>query len=70
MCRRGYRAWRWDMLDRNGDPIADWQTSISAPHFADYLDSLLCNGFSRSVVDAATQPSLYYPYPSAAPLCF
>lgn len=67
---RGYRAWNWMLLDSFGDPADDVHTGGAAPYFADYLDSLLCAGFSRSVVDAATQPTIYYPYPSASPRCF
>ncbi len=67
---RGYRAWRWSALNSAGDPIGATQSITPAPYFADFLDALGCNGFSRSAIDAATQPSLYYPYPSASPLCF
>jgi hypothetical protein len=67
---RGYRAWRWNMLDSFGDPLGAIRSSTPAPYLADFLDALLCNGFSRSAVDAATQPSLFYPYPSTSPLCF
>lgn len=67
---RGYRAWRWDTLSAAGDPIGATHTTTPTPHLADFLDALACNGFSRASLDAATQPSLYYPYPSASPLCF
>lgn len=67
---RGYRAWRWSTLDSVGDPTGATRSTTPAPYLADFLDALRCNGFSRSFVDAATQPSLNYPYPSASPLCF
>ncbi len=67
---RGYRAWQWNTTDSAHNPYAAVHTSRPAPYFADFLDALVCNGFSTAAVDAATLPSIYYPYPSASPLCF
>ncbi len=67
---RGYTVHRWTRLDSLGDPIDAVRTSTPAPHFADFLDALVCNGFRPSTVDAVTQPTRFYPYPSASPRCF
>jgi hypothetical protein len=47
--------------------IVDYGTP--APEFADFLDALVCGGFSTSSVKSATMPSTDYPYPSSAPIC-
>ncbi len=66
---RGYTAWDWELDERTGEIVGAYDTGSPAPHLADFLDALMCSGFNRSAIDAATQPTLYYPYPSAAPLC-
>jgi hypothetical protein len=67
---RGYENRFWEELDANYLPLPAWSTGESAPHFADYLDALVCAGsVSGGTVDAVTEPWLHYPYPSAAPLC-
>ena len=65
---RGYRRTYWS-LDTDGSITNVIPTTTPAPHLADFLDALVCSGFSRPLVDGATQPSVYYPYPSASPLC-
>ncbi len=67
---RGYRAWEWSRIDGMGTPLGAVRSSRPAPHFADFLDALVCNGFRPSTVDAVTQPTRFYPYPSASPRCF
>nr|MBK7066952.1 hypothetical protein [Deltaproteobacteria bacterium] len=68
---RGYRAWSWSSYDpATGNPVGAIRTTTPAPYLADFLDALNCNGFSRSALDAATQPTLFFPYPSASALCF
>ena len=67
---RGYRAWSWTSIDAFGTPVGAMRTSRPAPYLADFLDALVCSGFGTAAVNAATQPSVYYPYPSASPLCF
>ncbi len=68
---RGYFARTWTTTDpATGDATGAIRTTNPAPYFADFLDALVCSGFSTAAVDAATQPSIYYPYPSASPLCF
>jgi hypothetical protein len=65
---RGYTRHVWE-LDANRDPINAIDTGESAPCLADFLDALNCAGFSRTIIDAATDPTTSYPYPSSAPLC-
>jgi hypothetical protein len=64
---RGYLRHRWRMED--GKVVDVRQTQDPAPCLADFLDALMCQGFPRSVMDAATEPTVAYPYPSHAPLC-
>jgi len=67
---RGYLRRTWDGLDDNGLPLPAWSTNDSAPHLADYLDALVCDGaVPPDRVDAQTEPWAHYPYPSVAPLC-
>lgn len=65
---RGYTRHTWSVgqgcVQQN---IVDLGTS--QPMFADYLDALVCGGVSEGVIDAATVPQTFYPYPSGAPLC-
>src|SRR5262249_53176705 len=44
-------------------------TGESTTFFADFLDALRCGGVSASMIDAATNPSVRYPYPSGTPRC-
>ncbi|QSQ19922.1 hypothetical protein JY651_32180 [Pyxidicoccus parkwayensis] len=64
---RGYLRHRWRM--EGGNVVDAEETGESAPCLADFLDAMMCRGFSRSVMDMATEPSVAYPYPSHAPLC-
>ncbi|NMO14838.1 hypothetical protein HPC49_00695 [Pyxidicoccus fallax] len=64
---RGYLRHRWRM--ENGKVVDVRETEDPAPCLADFLDALMCQGFPRSVMDAATEPAVAYPYPSHAPLC-
>ncbi len=69
---RGYTQHRWE-VDREAGTIIEStvrETGRAAPMFADMLDALRCTGgFSAAEVDAVTEPSRAYPYPSAAPIC-
>lgn len=67
---RGYQRRTWE-LDAQGWPIVSVNsTGISAPHFADFLDALICNQVvSPEAVGAVTEPDLYYPYPHWSPIC-
>lgn len=64
---RGYLRHRWRM--EGGQVVDVRRTEEPAPCLADFLDALMCQGFPRSVMDAATEPAVAYPYPSHAPLC-
>jgi hypothetical protein len=64
---RGYTTNSWET--DGCKPINVKDTGVSAPMFADYLDALVCSGMPAWLVDLATLPQLYYPYPSDAPLC-
>jgi hypothetical protein len=66
---RGYTAHYWTELDASGNPVGAIDTRVPAPFLADFLDALMCAGFSRAAMDAATQPASRYPYPSGSPLC-
>jgi len=64
---RGYFHHTWEMDGCTKINISeDW---YSVPMFADFLDTLICNGVSQYVVDSATDPKTYYPYPSDNPIC-
>lgn len=64
---RGYTRHTWQLNGTTFTNVVD--TGESKPMFADMLDALVCTGMPTSVVDAATVPNTYYPYPSAAPIC-
>ncbi|MCP3139009.1 hypothetical protein [Pyxidicoccus xibeiensis] len=64
---RGYQRHRWRM--ENGAVVDVTRTEHSAPCLADFLDTLMCQGFPGTVMDLATEPAVAYPYPSHAPLC-
>lgn len=65
---RGYTRHTW-AFDGSHNFIDVVDTGQAAPCFADFLDALDCDGFSRSAIDAATVPATQFPYPSAAPIC-
>lgn len=69
---RGYtrRQWELDATTRTIIESSVRDTGVAAPTFADMLDALRCTGgFSAAEVDAVTEPTRAYPYPSAAPIC-
>lgn len=67
---RGYRRRVWDGLDQQGLPLPFQSSQESAPHFADFLDTVVCGGVAPPVtVDQVTEPFVHYPFPSGAPLC-
>lgn len=67
---RGYVRRTWDDLDADGLPRPWSSTGESAPHFADFLDALVCEGVhTPNEVDIVTAPSLHYPFPSRQPVC-
>ncbi len=69
---RGYTRHRWE-VDRDAGTIIESTVrdlGTAAPMFADMLDALRCTGgFSAAEVDAVTEPTRAYPYPSATPIC-
>jgi hypothetical protein len=65
---RGYTRHTWD-IDAKGNISNIVDTHESAPCLADFLDALDCAGFSRTGIDAATEPATHYPYPSNTPVC-
>jgi hypothetical protein len=64
---RGYTAHSWTMDGCDRTDVTD--TGVSAPYLADFLDALRCAGTPKATIDAVTEPSVHYPYPSSAPLC-
>jgi hypothetical protein len=66
---RGYRRRTWT-VDAMCDATNVVETSTPAVMYADILDALLCETPSfANDVDAVTEPSVHYPYPSDAPVC-
>jgi len=65
---RGYYTHTWD-VDSQCQQMNVVETLDSAPMFADFLDALVCNGVDVNVVDAVTEPTQHYPYPSNSPTC-
>ncbi len=66
---RGYTQRTWDPQPGES-PIPYESTRVSAPFLADFFDAMLCDGLaSRAQIDAVTEPSTRFPYPSNAPLC-
>jgi hypothetical protein len=63
---RGYtrRSWQQACPPLEYDPSGE-----SVPMFADYLDSLVCQGAPATAIDNVTNPTVYYPYPSNLPIC-
>lgn len=66
--KRGYTRHVWDVAGP-GNFVNVVTTGDSVPMVADFLDALECAGVSRTVIDNATQPTTFYPFPSAAPIC-
>ncbi len=69
--RRGYTRRTWD-VDAQGNPINVVNTGIPAAVFPDFLDALVCTSMVPNIgpqVDAVTQPSTRYAYPSTNPIC-
>jgi hypothetical protein len=65
---RGYTRHTWGLgTGCTKTNVVD--TGISAVEFAEYLDALDCGGFATSSINAATNPTIDYPYPSNAPIC-
>jgi hypothetical protein len=63
---RGYTRHTWT----SACPIAGRvDTRQAIPALPDFLDALACQGFSTSVLDAATNSTVNYPYVSSSPLC-
>ena len=65
---RGYTWHRWETTP-TGQPINILDTGVPIVHLADFLDQLRCSGVSAAIIDAVTEPTVHYPYPSGAPLC-
>src|SRR5690606_18460681 len=65
---RGNTRHTWNVTP-SCDFSSVYDTGASTPMFADFLDALRCGGVGEATVDAATNPSNYYPYPSSSPLC-
>lgn len=66
---RGYLRMSWD-VGGDGCSTANAKSStVSAPMLADLFDAVMCAGASAAVLDAATEPTKYYPYPSNNPIC-
>ncbi|MCB9507998.1 MAG: hypothetical protein H6697_10065 [Myxococcales bacterium] len=67
---RGYTKRTWDPPSPGAAPLPYESTRISVPFLADFLDVLLCEGLAvRATIDAVTQPTVHYPYPSDDPIC-
>jgi hypothetical protein len=64
---RGYTRHFWNVVACS--PVGLVDLFESAPFLADFLDALRCGGMSAAAVDAATEPTVHYPYPSSAPIC-
>lgn len=60
----GPRMTRWPFLRGYATPYG-----LNTTFFGDFLDALVCDGLAPGIVDAATEPRAFYPYPSANPLC-
>jgi hypothetical protein len=63
---RGYTKHSWTSACPIGGRT---DTGYAIPALPDYLDALLCNGFSAAAMNAATNPATAYPYSTSSPLC-
>jgi hypothetical protein len=67
---RGYTTRYWETVNAQGEPEPHVDTGEPAPMFADYADALVCEGgISRTVMNAITRPTQFYPYNANTPLC-
>lgn len=66
---RGYFRHDWTFVQATCTDNRVTRLSEPAPMMADLLDAMMCAGFPRDRMDAATVPATYYPYPSGAPAC-
>lgn len=66
---RGYTGTLPWEVDGNCNPIDPQPSDFTAPCMADMLDALRCDGVQAASIDAATEPSTHYPYPSNSPIC-
>ncbi|MGZ3451224.1 MAG: hypothetical protein ACXVEF_16580 [Polyangiales bacterium] len=65
---RAYTRHKWAMTGCTKTSVTD--LGNAAPMFADFLDALVCGGgVTASDVDAVTNPSSTFPYPSDMPVC-
>jgi hypothetical protein len=64
---RGYTRHVWSMSGCTKTSESDLGTS--SVMFADYLDALRCQGVPASTIDAVTNPTTNYPFPSSTPIC-
>lgn len=64
---RGYLRHSYDFTSGQYRNIAT--SREPAPTLPDFLDALLCSGFPRDTVDRATEPMMFYPFPSDRTMC-
>jgi hypothetical protein len=66
---RGYKTSTWDVGTDGCTPTNIKVTDRSAPMVADMFDAMVCAGATAAQIDEAAEPTKYYPYPSANPIC-
>ncbi|QSQ25664.1 hypothetical protein JY651_12340 [Pyxidicoccus parkwayensis] len=66
---RGYTRHVWEVNRDTGQLLNVQDTGLPRPMLADFLDAVRCEGYPAQAVDAATEPTTAYPYPSNAPVC-
>lgn len=66
---RGYTVHGWNVEPNTCQRTNVQDLGVPTVVFADFLDQLRCSGVSANVINAATNPTVNYPYPSGAPLC-
>lgn len=64
----GYTRHTWT-VDSQGTKKNIVDTREPSLHLGDLFDALRCDGMAASFVDAAADPTTYYPYKSATPTC-
>ena len=69
MFERGYVRHDWDFVQATCTDNNVRKLNEPAPILPDLLDAMMCAGFPRDRMDAATVPTTFYPYPSGTPLC-